>query len=102
MIDMRAIEAMKPGVILINTARGDLVVDDDVIAAARNGRIGALGLDVYIGEPALDSRYVTLPNATLLPHIGSSTVETRAAMGAKVVANLLALAAGREPPDRVV
>jgi lactate dehydrogenase-like 2-hydroxyacid dehydrogenase len=38
----------------------------------------------------------------LLPHIGSSTVETRAAMGAKVVANLLAMAAGREPPDRVV
>jgi lactate dehydrogenase-like 2-hydroxyacid dehydrogenase len=102
MIDARAIEGMKPGVVLINTARGDLVVDDDVIEAARSGRIGALGLDVYIGEPALDPRYMTLPNATLLPHIGSSTVETRAAMGAKVVANLRAIAAGDEPPDRVV
>jgi lactate dehydrogenase-like 2-hydroxyacid dehydrogenase len=102
MIDWRAIQAMKPGVILINTARGDLVVDDALIEGARSGRIGALGLDVYTGEPALDARYVSLPNATLLPHIGSSTVETRAAMGAKVVANLLAIAAGREPPDRVV
>lgn len=102
MIDARAIARMKPGVILINTARGDLVVDDDVIEAARSGRIGALGLDVFRGEPAFDARYLELANATLLPHIGSSTVETRAAMGAKVVDNLIAVDEGRTPPDRIV
>lgn len=102
MIDARAIGAMKPGVILVNTARGDLIDDDDVIEAAQAGRIRALGLDVYNGEPAFDPRYLTLSNATLLPHIGSSTEETRAAMGAKVIENLEAMAAGMEPPDRVV
>ena len=101
MIDARAVGAMKPGVILINAARGDLINDGDVIEAARTGRIRALGLDVYRDEPALDPRYLALPNATLLPHIGSSTEETRAAMGAKVLENLEAMAAGREPPDRV-
>jgi lactate dehydrogenase-like 2-hydroxyacid dehydrogenase len=102
MIDARAIESMKQGVILINTARGDLIVDEVVIEAARSGRIGALGLDVYNGEPALDPRYLSLSNATLLPHIGSSTRETRGAMGAKVLANLLAIEAGEPPPDRVI
>lgn len=102
MIDARAIAQMKRGVILINTARGDLVVDDDVIEAARDGRIGALGFDVFRGEPAFDPRYLELANATLLPHIGSSTIETRAAMGAKVVDNLFAIDAGLPPPDRVV
>lgn len=101
MINAQAISQMKPGVILVNTARGDLVIDEDVIAAARDGRIGALGFDVFRGEPSFDPRYLELPNATLLPHIGSSTVETRAAMGAKVVDNLLAIAEGRPPPDRV-
>ena len=102
MIDEGAIEAMKPGVILINTARGDIVDDDAVIRAAESGQIRALGLDVFDGEPALNPRYLSLPNATLLPHIGSSTVETRAAMGAKVMASLEAMAVGEDPPDRVV
>lgn len=101
MIDRGAIAQMKSGVILVNTARGDLVVDDDVIEAARTGRISALGFDVFRGEPNFDPRYLDLPNATLLPHIGSSTLETRAAMGAKVVDNLVAVDEGRDPPDRV-
>lgn len=102
MINAQAIAQMKPGVILINTARGDLVVDDDVIEAARDGRIGALGLDVFRGEPAFDPRYLELENATLLPHIGSSTIETRAAMGAKVFENLFAIDQGLAAPDRMV
>ncbi len=101
-INRQTIEMMKKGVVLINTARGDLVDDSAVIAAAQSGHISAIGLDVYAGEPQLDPRYCDLPNATLLPHIGSSTAEARQAMGAKVLANLVAITGGMTPPDRVV
>jgi lactate dehydrogenase-like 2-hydroxyacid dehydrogenase len=63
--------------------------------------VAAAGLDVYDGEPALDPGYLDLPNAFLLPHLGSATVETRNAMGFKALDNLDAFFAGREPPDRV-
>lgn len=101
LIDETAISAMKPGAFLINTARGDLVVDDAVIEAAKRGHLAGVGLDVYTGEPAFDARYSELPNATLLPHIGSSTKETREAMGRKVMENLLAVRDGLIPPDLV-
>lgn len=74
--------------VVINTARGDLVVDDDVIAAVQQGRLGAIGFDVFTNEPDIDPRYLTLGNAFLLPHIGSATEETRAAMGRKVMEGL--------------
>ena len=88
-IDTAAIAAMRPGAFLINTARGDLVDDDAVIAAAMDGRLAGVGLDVFAGEPQHDPRYLDLPNACLLPHIGSSTHETRMAMGRSVIDSLI-------------
>ncbi len=101
LIDAGRIAAMRRGTILINTARGDVVDDDAVIAALGSGWLGAVGLDVYRGEPALDSRYLAFENAVLTPHLGSATVETREAMGQRVIDNLLAHFAGDTPPDRV-
>ena len=102
MVDGELLSWLPPGAILINTARGDLVVDDDLIAALGSGRLAAAGLDVFDREPDFDRRYLDLPNAFLLPHIGTSTVEARERMGFEAVDNLEAFFAGREPRYRVV
>lgn len=101
MVDRRRIALMPQGGVLVNTARGSLVDDDALIEALTSGRLFAAGLDVFRGEPALDARYKTLPNAYLLPHIGSATHETRAAMGHKAVDNLEAFFKTGVIPDRV-
>ena len=101
LFDAARIARMRPGSVLVNTARGDVVDDDAVIAALQSRHLAAAGLDVYRGEPHLDPRYRTLDNAVLLPHLGSATHETREAMGAKVVANLEAFFRGEPVPDRV-
>jgi len=87
---------LKPGAIVINTARGDLVRDADLIAALRSGRVGHAGLDVFEGEPRLNPGYLALPNVMLLPHMGSATIEARNQMGFEALDNLDAFFAGRE------
>jgi lactate dehydrogenase-like 2-hydroxyacid dehydrogenase len=93
---------MKPSGILINTARGDVIDNQALIAALRERRITAAGLDVYEGEPNLDPGFLELDNAVLLPHLGSATTETRIAMGMKVIDNVEAFFTGHPPPNRVV
>ncbi len=92
---------MKPGAILVNTARGDILDEEAVFNALLNNRLGAIGLDVYSNEPEIDPRFQTLPNSFLLPHLGSATHETREAMGFCATANLEAFFAGRIPPNKV-
>lgn len=95
------IALLPDGAILINTARGPVVDDDAVIAALKSGKLGAAGLDVFTGEPDIDPRYRALENTFLLPHLGTSTVEARTAMGNQALDNLDAFFAGKEPPDRI-
>lgn len=102
MIDARRISLMKPGACLINTARGDLVDQDALIAALEEGRLAGAGLDVYPDEPAVDPRLLAIPNVMTLPHIGSATREGRAESGHKVIANIRAWADGHRPPDQVL
>ncbi len=90
------------GAVVINTARGDLVDDDALIAALRSGHLFAAGLDVFAGEPHVNPGYMTLENVVLLPHLGSATQETREAMGFCVRDNLVAFFQGHPPPNRVV
>jgi glyoxylate reductase len=87
--------------VVVNTSRGGLVEDEALIAALKSGKLFAAGLDVFENEPNLNPGYRTLPNAFLLPHLGSATVETRNAMGFKALDNLDAFFAGRPLPDRV-
>ena len=98
-LNARRIELLPDGAIVVNAARGSLVVDDDLIAALRAGKIKAAGLDVFEGEPEINPAYRSLPNVFLLPHIGSATIETRTQMGFLLLDNLDAIFAGQKPPN---
>lgn len=94
--------AMREDAYLVNTARGDVIDQTALIAALKDGRIRGAGLDVFEGEPAVPEELKSMDNVVLLPHLGSATMETRVAMGMRVVENLDAFFAGKAPRDRVV
>ncbi len=100
-LDARRIELLPADPIVVNIARGDLIDDDALIAALKSGRIFAAGLDVYRGEPAIDPRYASLPNTFLSPHLGSSTLETRDAMGFLLLKGIDAFEAGLPAPNLI-
>ncbi|HYD36280.1 MAG TPA: D-glycerate dehydrogenase [Allosphingosinicella sp.] len=100
-IDAARLARMRPDAWLVNAARGGLIDQDALIEALAAGRIAGAGLDVYPDEPHVDPRLLALPNLVLLPHLGSATLESRTAMGEKVLANLAAFAEARPLPDRV-
>jgi len=102
LINEQRLKLMRPSAHLINTARGDVVDSKALIKALKEGWIAGAGLDVFEGEPNIDSGFFELDNVSLLPHLGSATEETRVAMGNRVLANLAAFFAGEEPGDRVV
>ena len=100
-LNSKAISLLPLGAIVVNTARGGLVVDDDLIAALKTGRVAAAGLDVFEGEPHLHPEYLSLKSTFLLPHIGSATIETRTAMGMLALDNVDAVLSGGSPPTLV-
>jgi glyoxylate reductase len=101
LINAERLAQMRSDAYLINTARGEVVDEAALVAALQTGVIAGAGLDVYEEEPKVHPGLLALENVTLLPHLGSATRETRDAMGHRVVDNLDAFFAGREPPDRV-
>jgi glyoxylate reductase len=101
LLNAARIAKLPDGAIVINTARGALVNDEDLIAALASGKLAAAGLDVYNNEPDIHPGYRDLASVFLLPHIGSATLETRDAMGFRALDNMDAIFAGREPGDRV-
>jgi len=92
---------MKPGAILVNTARGAVVDDAALAEALRTGRLAAAGLDVFRDEPRVPAAYLALDNVVLTPHLGSGTRETRSAMAAMVVDEIERVARG-EPARHAV
>jgi lactate dehydrogenase-like 2-hydroxyacid dehydrogenase len=101
LIDAARLAQMKPGAVLINTARGPVVDEAALVAALQAGRIAGAGLDVFEQEPKVHPGLLAMENVVLLPHLGSATVDTRVAMGMRMLDNLDAYFAGREPGDRV-
>lgn len=89
------------GAVLVNTARGAVVDEDALVNALKSGKLAAAGLDVYKGEPGINPKIAELDNTFLMPHIGSSTFETRDAMGFLALDNLDAFFAAKELPSRV-
>ncbi|MDB4021300.1 D-glycerate dehydrogenase [Litorivicinus sp.] len=102
MINRESIQWMRPGMVLVNTARGSLVDEDALIDALQSEWVAAAGLDVFKTEPGGNSKFADLPNVFMLPHLGSSTRETRKAMGDRALENLDAFFAGEAPKDRLV
>ena len=101
LINEERLGMMKSSAYLINSARGDVIDPDALIVALKNGTIAGAGLDVFEGEPNVQEGFLGLDNAVLLPHLGSASMETRVAMGMRVIDNLKAFFAGEEPGDRV-
>jgi glyoxylate reductase len=91
---------LRDGATLVNTARGAIVDEGALVAELVSGRISA-GLDVFVHEPQVPAALLQLPNVVLTPHVGSATVETRAAMTRVVVDNVLAFARNEPLPTRV-
>jgi len=99
LINARTLALLPKGAVFVNTARGQLVDEDALIAALSSGQLFAAGLDVFRGEPNVDPRFRSLPNVFLCPHMGSATVETRNAMGLRCLDNIAAVCAGLAPID---
>lgn len=96
LIGDRVIRALGPQGTLVNVSRGSVVDEAALIAALKDGGLGAAALDVYWNEPTPDPELTALPNVTLFPHHASGTVETRDAMAQLVVDNLAAHFSGRQ------
>ncbi len=97
LIGKAVFEALGPRGIVINVARGSVVDEAALITALRNHTIFAAGLDVFYNEPKINPELMTLPNAVLLPHVGSASVHTRNGMGQLVVDNLIAFNTRKAP-----
>jgi len=101
LISAERLALMKPEAILVNAARGPIVEEAALVEALRRGELGAAALDVYEQEPRVHPGLLELENATLVPHLGSATVETRAAMAELAAANTIAAVRGEPLPTPV-
>lgn len=84
----REFAKMRDGVVIVNTARGALINEKDLVAALESGKVASAGLDVFENEPAVDDGLLKSPKVVLLPHIGTNTYETQKDMELLVLANL--------------
>ena len=97
LMDRERIAMMKPGAVLINTARGPVVDEDALCEALESGRLSGAGLDVYADEPHISPRILALKQAVLMPHMGTNTLQTRDIMAEACSRQILDLLAGRRP-----
>jgi glyoxylate reductase len=105
LLSARRIALMKPDAHVVNTARGDIVDEEALIAALAEGRLAGAGLDVFQHEPKIDRRLMKLVNAgkaVILPHMSSATAAARNEMGERVLINIRTVLDGHRPPDRVL
>lgn len=97
LISTREFDLMKNSAVLINTSRGPVVDEKALIVALEDKKIWGVGLDVYENEPEFDKKLTAFPNVTLLPHIGSATIETRAKMAMLAAQNIKEVLFGNSP-----
>ena len=98
-MSIREFSLMKPTAYLVNTARGEVIDEEALVEALKDGRIAGAGLDVFENEPDIHPALFPMDNVILLPHIGSGSVETRTKMGLMAAENLIAAFEGRIPPN---
>ncbi|MEQ8746486.1 D-glycerate dehydrogenase [Pyruvatibacter sp.] len=102
LLNARRLKLMKPDAFIVNTARGEIIDETALAQAIDAGEIAGAGLDVFENEPAVNPKLLGRANVVLLPHMGSSTYESRIEMGEKVVINIRSFVDGNAPPDRVL
>ena len=102
LLSARRLALLQPHVILVNTARGEIIDEAAMANLLAAGKLGGAGLDVYEHEPAINPKLLKLPNVVCLPHMGSATIEGRVEMGEKVLINIQTFMDGHKPPDRVI
>ena len=101
LVNEQSINYLPDGAVVTNAARGDIIDDNAMIKAMKSGKVFALGLDVYNGEPKINPEYLKLNNLFLLPHLGSATVKTRIDMGNRAIDNLENFFNNKKPKDQV-
>jgi D-3-phosphoglycerate dehydrogenase len=102
MVNAKFLSKMKPGAFLINTARGEIINEADLLAALQTGQLGGAGLDVFASEPpGVDHPLLQLPQVIATPHTGAHTDDATNGMGWGALQNLLPALRGEEPPNRV-
>ena len=102
LLSARRLKLLQPHVIVVNTARGEIIDEEALAEMLRRGELAGAGLDVYEHEPAVNPKLLKLANVVLLPHMSSATIEGRIDMGEKVIINIRTWMDGHKPPDRIV
>jgi glyoxylate reductase len=105
LLSARRLKLIRKDAFIVNTARGEVIDEEMLTKLIESGDIAGAGLDVYENEPAVNPKLVRLAKAgkvTLLPHMGSATIEGRVEMGEKVIINIRTFLDNHKPPDRVL
>jgi glyoxylate reductase len=101
LLSARRLKLLKPTAYIVNTARGEVIDENELARLIETGQIAGAGLDVFEHEPAVNPKLLASHNVVALPHMGSATIEGRIDMGEKVVINIKTFLDGHNPPDRV-
>ena len=99
LIDSETLSLMKPSAFVINTARGEIIREAELVKALEEKKIAGAGLDVFEHEPKIHPGLLKMDNVVILPHIGSASMETRTKMGLMAAENLIAQFKGEIPPN---
>ena len=102
LLSARRLKLLQPHAVVVNTSRGSIIDEQALADLLVDGKIAGAGLDVFEQEPRINPKLLKHPNAVLLPHMGSATVEARVDMGEKVIINIKTWMDGHRPPDRVL
>ena len=102
LLSARRLKLLQPHAFIVNTSRGEVVDENALTRMLGTGELAGAALDVFEHEPAINPKLMKMDNVVLLPHMGSSTIEGRIAMGEKVIINIKTFADGHTPPDRVI
>jgi glyoxylate reductase len=101
LLSARRLKLLKPTAYIVNTARGEVIDENELARLLESGAISGAGLDVFEHEPAVNPKLLASDRVVALPHMGSATIEGRIDMGEKVIINIKAFLDGHAPPDRV-
>jgi len=102
LLSARRLQLLQPTSYIINTSRGNIIDEDALVRLLEAGAIAGAGLDVFENEPIINPKFFGMQNVVLLPHIGSSTIEGRIAMGERVIVNVKSFVDGHKAPNRVL